>query len=72
MNYTKLSSQATKKLFTAVKEGSKLQILNITYNAITDDVANNIATALLSQNVSLFRLNMCGNNISDKTMLPTL
>jgi len=41
---TSLSSVAVRPLFTAVKDTNKLKWLGIGYNAITDDVAEDITT----------------------------
>ena len=43
---TSLSSIAARTLFTVVKDTNKLKVLYISFNAITDDVAEDIATSL--------------------------
>ena len=55
MDNTSLSSIAARTLFTAVKDTNKLKVLNISYNVITDDVAEDIATSLAT-NKSLVKL----------------
>jgi len=61
------SSIAARTLFTAVKDTNKLKELDISHNAITDDVAEDITT-LLATNKSLVKLWMRGNPISGKAM----
>ena len=71
MNDTLLSSIAARSLFTAVKNTNKLETLYINNNAINDDVADDIATAL-TINKSLVELEMYGNPISGKAIVTVL
>jgi len=71
MSHTSLSSIAARALFTAVKDTNKLKVLNIYYNAITDDVAEDITTALAT-NKSLVELRMKDNPISGEAMVAIL
>jgi len=68
---TSLSSIAARTLFTAVKDTNKLKELYISYNAITDDVAEDITT-LLATNKSLVELWIRDNPISGEAMLTIL
>ncbi|XP_065918941.1 protein NLRC5-like [Dysidea avara] len=70
MNNTSLSSIAARTLFTAVKDTNKLKELDISYNAITDDVAD--VFTLLTTNKSLVVLWMSGNPISREAMTRSL
>ena len=63
MNSTKLSSSGAIKLFTALSEGKKLKILNISYSEITDEACDAIIMAMKKNN-SLVRLYMYDNPIS--------
>ena len=58
----KLSSDAARLLFAAVENANKLQTLSISLNDISDDVAPDIVTALMS-NTSLHRLEMHNTSI---------
>jgi len=60
---TKLSSVAAIMLFSGLAHGSKLQLLNIMRNAITDEACNAICKAL-NKNTSLVKLWMYDNRIS--------
>ena len=66
MSYISLSFIAARTLFTAVKDTNKLKVLDISHNAITDDVAEDIT--LLTTNKSLVGLVMRGNPISGEAM----
>ena len=68
MGVTRLSSRAATDLFAAVKDNNKLQELYITYNAITDDACDAIATALKRNNY-LVILSMYSNPLSSKAIL---
>jgi len=68
---TSSSTIAARTLFTAVKDTNKLKVLDISINAITDDVAEDITT-LLATNKSLERLGMSGNPISGEAMVTIL
>ena len=68
MDRTSLSSIAARTLFTAVKDNNKLKMLDISYNAITDDVAEALTTALAT-NKSLVELWMINNPISGEAMV---
>ena len=63
MDFTKLSSNAAIKLFTALSEGKKLRILRIDFNDITDEACDAIIMAM-KKNTSLVELHMEGNRIS--------
>ena len=63
MGYTKLSSNAAIKLFTALSEGKKLRILWINNNDITDEACDAIIMAM-KKNTSLVKLWMHHNPIS--------
>ena len=63
MHYTKLSSSAAIKLFTALSEGKKLKVLNISVNKIADEACDAIIMAM-KKNTSLVELYMWGNPIS--------
>ena len=63
MHYTKLSSNAAIKLFTALSEGKKLRILVINNNDITDEACDAIIMAM-KKNTSLVLLMMHNNPIS--------
>jgi len=63
MYYTSLSSASAILLFTALAKGNKLQRLDLTYNDITDDACDVIAS-LLKENTSLVKLWIFGNKIS--------
>ena len=63
MHYTKLSSSAAIKLFTALSEGKKLRILYISNNKITDEACDAIIMAM-KKNTSLVELYMRNNPIS--------
>jgi len=71
MDNTSLSTIATRTLFTAVKDTKKLKWLGIGYDAITDDVAEDITT-LLATNKSIKLLTMSGNSISGEAMVTIL
>jgi len=72
MDCVSLSSIAARKLFTAVKDNNKLKKLDISDNAITDDVAEIMATALAA-NKSLVKLWMSANpRISGKAIVTIL
>ena len=68
MGVTRLSSRAATDLFAAIKDNDKLQELYITYNAITDDACDAIATALKRNNY-LVILSMYGNPLSSEAIL---
>ena len=63
-----LSSTAATHLFTALKDNNKLEVLNIDYNAITDDACDAITTAL-ERNSCLVRLSMHNNPLSSEAMI---
>ena len=65
MPYTKLSSNAAIKLFTALSEGKKLRMLDIGFNYITDEACDAIIMAM-KKNTSLVKLDVYGNQISEK------
>ena len=67
MYYTKLSSSAAIKLFTALSEGKKLRVLNIAHNDITDEACDAIIMAM--KNTSLVELYMHSNPISEECTL---
>ena len=71
MRDTSLSSIAARTLFTVVKDANKLKLLDIGYNAITDDVIEDITTGLAT-NKSLARLWMRNNRISGKAIVTAL
>ena len=60
---TKLSSTAAVGLFKALKDNSKLQVLNIKNNAITNDVCD-VITSTLCKNSCLVKLHMSGNPLT--------
>ncbi|XP_065904015.1 nucleotide-binding oligomerization domain-containing protein 1-like [Dysidea avara] len=66
MDNVALSSTSCRALFAAVKDSTKLKILTINHNNITDDVADDIANAL-AVNKSLHTLDMY-NPISGESM----
>ena len=66
MDSTKLSSNAAIKLFTALGEGTKLRILWIVENCITDAACGAIIMAM-KKNTSLCELRMEKNPISGKS-----
>ena len=63
MSYTKLSSSASIKFFTALSEGKKLRVLWININDITDEACDAIIIAI-KKNTSLIKLKMYNNPIS--------
>ena len=65
--YTKLSSNAAIKLFTALimSEGKKLRVLGIHHNNITDEACDAIIMAM-KKNASLVELFMYDNPISEE------
>ena len=65
MYYTKLSSNAAIKLFTALSEGKKLRVLGIHHNSITDEACDAIIMAM-KKNTSLVELFMYDNPISEE------
>ena len=65
---TGLSSSAAIALFTILKDNSKLKVLDISYNDITDDVLDAITTALES-NSCLVNLYMDGNLLSNEAKI---
>ena len=64
----KLSSRAAIEIFTVIKDNSKLKMLRIGDNAITDDACDTITTAL-EKNGCLVALGMYGNPLSDKAII---
>ena len=71
MRNTSLSSIGARALFTAVKNTNKLKVLYINHNAITDDLVDEITSALTT-NKSLVTLVMHGNRISKEALLKIL
>ena len=67
MSYTKLSSRAAIKLFTAVSEAKKLKTLWINDNEITDEACGAFITAM-ERNTSLVEINISHNEISEENM----
>ena len=65
MYFTKLSSNAAIKLFTALSKGKKLRILYISFNSINDEACDAIIMAM-KKNTSLVKLFMHRNPISEK------
>ncbi|XP_065905537.1 protein NLRC5-like [Dysidea avara] len=64
---TLLSSSAATKLFSTMINANRLQFLNVSFNKITDDVADTIAS-LLNRCTSLDSLDMFGNPISGEAI----
>ena len=71
MNYTKLSSSAAVKLFTALSENKNLRILYISNNDITDEASDAIIVAM-KENTSLIELSMYDNPILVENMHTSL
>ncbi|XP_065918721.1 nucleotide-binding oligomerization domain-containing protein 1-like [Dysidea avara] len=71
MDDSSLSSIAARTLFTAVKYSNKLKVLYTNHTGITDDVAEEITTAITT-NKSLVRLRMWDNPISGETTVTIL
>ena len=65
---TKLSSRAAIALFTALKENNKLKVLDICYNAITDDACAAITTAL-ERNSCLVELYIYDNPLTGEAIV---
>ena len=65
MHSTKLSSNAATKLFVALSNSKKLKISDIACNLITDEACDAIIMAM-NKNISLIKLDMRGNPISEK------
>ena len=65
IQFTKLSSNAAIKLFTALSEDKKLRILWIGYNSITDEACDATIMAM-KKNTSLVELRIHNNPISEK------
>ncbi|XP_065920395.1 protein NLRC5-like isoform X2 [Dysidea avara] len=68
MSYTSLSSIAARKLFAAVMNAGKLEVLDISNNAITDETVCDIKRALNST-ASLTWLALDGNPIGSEAVL---
>ena len=68
MANTQLSSRGAIHLFKALKENSKLKLLDIVGNAITDDACDSICTALM-RNSCLVTLWMYDNPLSIKAII---
>jgi len=68
MRDTKLSSGAAITLFTALKHNTKLKLLSISNNDITDDVCDAISTTL-KWNSCLVQLHMFSNSLTGEAIL---
>ena len=68
MIYTRLSSRRARALFTSIMKNNKLKVIDIAYNAITDDAYDVITTAL-QRNSCLVKLTMYHNPLSSEAII---
>ena len=65
---TKLSSMAAVGIFKALKDNSKLGVLSVKNNSISDEICDVITTSL-RRNSCLVKLHMSGNPLSGETVV---
>ena len=65
---TKLSSTAAVGIFKALKDNSKLKVLSIKNNSISDEICD-VITTTLRRNRCLVKLCMSGNPLSGETVV---